>query len=135
VTVRIDPDCPFCRPEGELLYECHDVVAFLDQYPVTRGHALIVPRTHIQRWEDLDEIHQRALMRAITPVMMAVDDRQSSDASLWVEGFNVGFNDGAAAGQTIEHFHIHVIPRRAGDVEDPRGGIRWVIPGKANYWD
>lgn len=84
---------------------------------------------HIASVFDLSENEQAALWVLVAKVRAAVHERLQPD------GFNIGINDGTAAGQTIGHAHIHVIPRRNGDVPDPRGGIRWIIPDKAPYWD
>ncbi len=99
-----------------------------DAYPISQGHALVVPRQHVARLYDFPEDTQAALWQ------LASETRRRIDEELRPDGFNVGVNDGEAAGQTVMHAHIHVIPRWNGDVADPRGGIRWVIPEKARYW-
>ncbi|ESQ75492.1 DUF3427 domain-containing protein [Asticcacaulis sp. AC402] len=98
-----------------------------DAFPVTEGHLLLTPHRHIATWSDLHASEQTALIDGIETAKSLIKDRFS------VDGFNVGFNEGEAAGQTIPHFHIHVIPRRRGDMKDPRGGVRHVIPAKGNY--
>ena len=98
-----------------------------DAFPVTEGHLLITPHRHVPSWSELYAAEQAALTQAIAKAQAMISERWPAEA------FNVGFNDGAAAGQTIPHFHLHVIPRREGDVADPRGGVRHVIPGKGNY--
>ncbi len=98
-----------------------------DAFPVTEGHLLIVPHRHVPSWGDLQPSEQAAMLDGVGRAQALITERFSPD------GFNVGFNEGTAAGQTIPHFHIHVIPRRAGDMEDPRGGVRHVIPHKGNY--
>jgi len=100
--------------------------AFPDNYPVTRGHTLVVPRRHVTSVFSLDRDETSDLWSMVN---LVVDQLKLS-----CDSFNVGTNVGASAGQTIEHAHVHVIPRRDGDVSDPRGGIRWVIPEKARYW-
>jgi len=122
--------CPFCEPAPDRVALDGPLVRVLrDLYPVTSGHLLIVPHRHVARWSDATPAEQAALLdhvevaRALATVL---------DPS--IDGFNIGWNDGVAAGQTVMHLHVHVIPRRSGDVEDPRGGIRWVIPAKARYW-
>lgn len=88
---------------------------------------LVVPRRHVATWAELELSEVADVLRMIGKAQALLRDRHA------VDGFNVGFNEGAAGGQTVPHFHVHVIPRRLGDVEDPRGGVRHVIPGKGNY--
>lgn len=104
-------------------------MAFSDAYPVAEGHTLIIPRRHVASLFDLPEEEQASLWKLVALV------RGKLMAELKPDGFNVGVNDGLAAGQTVLHAHIHVIPRRKGDVADPRGGVRWIMPTKAKYWD
>jgi diadenosine tetraphosphate (Ap4A) HIT family hydrolase len=94
---------------------------------VTEGHLLLTPHQHVAIWSELHASEQAASIGAIEEAETLLNERFAPD------GFNVGFNQGAAASQNIDHFHIHVIPRRAGDVTDPRGGVRHVIPEKGNY--
>lgn len=122
--------CPFCQsPSGSVFYETSLVQALWDGFPVSPGHALIVPRRHVARWSEATPDERQELTSAIAEVQRIVQDLHHP------AGFNVGFNDGPAAGQTVSHLHIHVIPRYEGDVPDPRGGIRLVIPEKARYWE
>lgn len=93
------------------------------------GHALIAPRRHIASWFDATPEEQAEMIAALSGVKEQIEARHTP------AGYNVGINDGEAAGQTVGHLHLHVIPRYEGDVEDPRGGIRWVIPKRARYWD
>lgn len=102
--------------------------AFADRFPVSEGHALIVPRRHVARIEDLAEDEWRDLFGLARALCREVLTEPG------VDGYNLGVNSGAAAGQTVEHAHVHLIPRRVGDVPDPRGGIRHVIATKADYW-
>jgi diadenosine tetraphosphate (Ap4A) HIT family hydrolase len=118
--------CPFCRRVAEA--GDPPALAFDDGFPVTPGHRLVVPRRHVVRPEDLASEEWAALFEVVLGEMRAAANLEG------VAGVNVGINSGAAAGQTIEHAHVHVIPRRAGDVADPRGGVRWVIPARAPYW-
>jgi diadenosine tetraphosphate (Ap4A) HIT family hydrolase len=99
-----------------------------DGYPISPGHALLVPRRHIDTWFDASANERLGLFQGIDTARAAIRERHRPD------GFNVGMNIGAAAGQTVPHLHLHVIPRYAGDVEDPRGGVRWVVPERAAYW-
>jgi diadenosine tetraphosphate (Ap4A) HIT family hydrolase len=121
-------DCPFCsiNPNRVVFSSTHGE-AIWDSYPVSPGHLLIVPRRHASTWNELTDIEKSWAWSAVDQAIAAIRSRHSPD------GFNVGFNFGPAAGQTVRHFHLHVIPRYAGDVEDPRGGVRHVIPAKANY--
>lgn len=120
--------CPFCTLDpGRIAFSNEHVVAIWDIFPVSPGHLLIVPRRHAATWDDLDDVEKSAVWRSVDKGIEVVKRRHAPD------GFNVGFNFGEAAGQTIFHFHLHVIPRYEGDVPDPRGGVRHVIPAKANY--
>ena len=121
-------DCPFCDlPNADLVFESELLVGIRDRYPVSRGHTLLIPRRHIPTWFDASPFEQMAMVQAIAEV------KATLDAELGPDGYNVGFNSGAAAGQTVMHLHLHVIPRYDGDVPDPRGGVRGVIPAKQNY--
>jgi len=96
---------------------------------VTDGHMLVIPRKHVSSIYELAIEKQNAVWELVTQV------REHLLTGLKPDAFKIGVNDGLAAGQTIEHAHVHIIPRRKGDVPDPRGGIRWIIDDKANYWD
>jgi len=100
-----------------------------DAYPVSPGHTLIVPHRHIGSFFQTTEHEQRSLFACLR------EARSGLESEFSPFGWNIGINDGAVAGQTVPHLHIHLIPRFEGDVKDPRGGVRWVIPAKANYWD
>jgi diadenosine tetraphosphate (Ap4A) HIT family hydrolase len=122
--------CPFCSPPpGAVFHESPSVACLWDGFPVSAGHALIVPRRHVARWSEATPDERQELTSAIGEVQRIIGELHHP------AGFNVGFNDGPAAGQTVGHLHIHVIPRYEGDVSDPRGGIRLVIPDKARYWE
>ena len=103
------------------------MIAICDGYPVSPGHALVIPRRHIPSLFDATEPEQSALLSMVNSTKAIIDERHHPD------GYNIGVNVGAAAGQTVFHLHLHVIPRFVGDVKDPRGGVRHVIPAKANY--
>ncbi len=107
----------------------HNALAFAirDAYPVTDGHSLAIPRREIATWWEATADEQRALMDLVEDV------KRQLDAEFEPDGYNVGFNAGAAAGQTVPHLHLHVIPRHLGDMDDPRGGVRHVIPARGNY--
>ena len=121
-------ECIFCTPKAELLGENELAVAISAGYPVSPGHALIVPRRHEPDFFSLSADEQAALMALVNPVRTVLAERFAPDA------FNLGVNAGRAAGQTIQHVHLHVIPRYVGDVAEPRGGVRWVLPETARYW-
>ena len=122
-------DCIFCDLSPESVVASNSLaVAFRDRYPVTEGHTLVVPRRHVTDFFDMTTAEVSAVLQ------LAGDQRlqlQADDRT--IQGFNIGVNIGQASGQTISHCHLHLIPRRSGDVEDPRGGIRHVIPGKGYY--
>lgn len=102
--------------------------AIRDAFPVSPGHTLVVPRRLFASWFEATAEERAALFELVDGV------RQQLDASVNPpQGYNIGINVGATAGQTVAHLHVHVIPRYEGDVPDPRGGVRHVIPGKGNY--
>jgi diadenosine tetraphosphate (Ap4A) HIT family hydrolase len=103
-------------------------IALRDAFPVTEGHSLVIPKQHVVSLFDLDTEGQAALWQ------LAAEVRAKLVEEFHPAGFNFGVNDGPAAGQTVMHAHIHVIPRYTGDATDPRGGVRQIIPQKARYW-
>ena len=123
-------ECLFCQPlpPASVLAASDAFVAFFDGFPVTPGHTLVIPKRHVASLFDLPEPEHRELWAQVTEVRKRLAERFHPAA------FNIGVNDGTEAGQTVGHAHIHVIPRYAGDVPDPRGGIRWIIPARAKYW-
>jgi diadenosine tetraphosphate (Ap4A) HIT family hydrolase len=104
--------------------------AVSDKYPVSPGHTLIIPRRAVTRFQELNKTERAALVEWIVWVEQYLQRTLSPSP----DGFNLGLNDGPAAGQTIPQVHFHVIPRYGGDMSDPRGGVRWVKPDKAKYW-
>ena len=121
--------CPFCDPNRDRVFFEHPLVTGVwDAYPVSPGHALLIPRRHIATWFESSREEKAALIEAIEDAKVAIERLHSPDA------YNIGINIGRAAGQTIFHLHVHVIPRYHGDVSDPRGGVRHVIPTKGNYF-
>ncbi len=121
--------CQFCSlPESRVWFEHGSVFVFKDAYPISPGHTLIVPKRHVSSLFELDEQERQDLFQALERAknLLLTD--------LKPNGFNIGINDGVAAGQTVLHLHVHLIPRYIGDVADPRGGIRWIFPDKAKYW-
>ena len=124
-----DLPCPFCAIDASRI-EAQNAHAFWirDGFPVSPGHSLIIPKRHIASFFDATAQERDALLELLdaAKALMAAEHRP--------DGYNIGINDGAAAGQTVPHLHIHLIPRYAGDMTDPRGGVRWIIPDKADYW-
>jgi superfamily II DNA or RNA helicase/diadenosine tetraphosphate (Ap4A) HIT family hydrolase/HKD family nuclease/SOS-response transcriptional repressor LexA len=116
-------------PREEWLADNQLAFAFFDRFPVSPGHALVVTKRVVPTWFDATIEEQHALMELVNLVKQLLEERCSPRP----DGFNVGFNCGEAAGQTVMHLHIHVIPRYHGDLPDPRGGVRHVIPEKGNY--
>jgi len=121
--------CPFCNPDkyGTIIAESDGAFAIYDRYPVNSGHVLIIPKRHCPDYFDLLTIEQTSCWELVNLVKHVVDEKFRPD------GFNIGINNLQAAGQTIHHVHIHLIPRYHGDVDRPHGGIRGVIPGKKEY--
>jgi len=99
-----------------------------DGFPLTEGHSLVIPNQHVGSFFDLTVEVQTALLDLVKIARNELVDE------LGIVDVNVGINDGPLAGQTVPHCHIHLIPRRDGDIADPRGGVRWIIPNKADYW-
>jgi diadenosine tetraphosphate (Ap4A) HIT family hydrolase len=123
-----DKPCIFCSTAGEkLVAENALAQAVLDTYPVAPGHTLIVPRRHARTIWDLTEEEYAACFALVRAAKAIIAGRHRPD------GFNVGVNCEQAGGQSVWHAHIHLIPRYKGDVPDPRGGVRNVIPHKAHY--
>lgn len=123
-------NCPFCSlSASRVLHSTSHGRVLRDAYPVSDGHALVVPHRHVASLWDLTAEERAGLWALVDEVREALAASHGSD------DFNIGVNDGKAAGQTVSHAHIHVIPRYAGDVADPRGGIRWVVPERAAYWE
>lgn len=123
-------ECPFCHPESwRIRLETEVGRAIEDLFPVAEGHTLVIPRRHLRTIYDLPEEDQAALWELTRTV------RDDLVEELRPEGFTIGLNEGQAAGQSVDHAHIHVIPRFLGDVPDPTGGIRAIFPHRARYWE
>lgn len=121
--------CPFCSPNtARIVFEEADVFAYKDGFPVSSGHLLVIPKRHISSLLEASSEELNTIMAAIIKAQNFLKKEVSPD------GFNIGINEGYAAGQTVSHLHIHIIPRYKNDCADPRGGVRWVIPDKADYW-
>ena len=121
--------CPFCRLSRrvEIICETTTCVAFYDGYPVSPGHALIIPKRHVASYRDLSRQERYDMDDIREYVMHKIDEKYHPD------GYNVGININEAAGQSVFHCHMHIIPRYKGDVPNPKGGVRGVIPSKQNY--
>ena len=121
--------CIFCElPANRVIAYNELAYTIRDAYPVTKLHTLVIPRRHVQSYFELSQAEINA-----TTALLKEGQENIRETDPYVTGFNVGINDGAAAGQTVGHCHVHLIPRRADDVQDPRGGIRHTIPGKGYY--
>ena len=122
-------ECLFCnKPDNEKVFQNDLAYAARDGFPVTYMHTLIIPKRHVETNFDLTWEEKRACDELISLLKETIEAEDNT-----VQGFNIGMNAGECAGQTIFHCHIHLIPRRNGDMEDPRGGVRGVIPEKQHY--
>lgn len=124
--------CPFCNIENlinsdRIVYQDSTWIAIYDNYPVSKGHVLLIPKRHCTSYFDLNFIELESVSVTIGIIKKLLDKKFNPD------GYNIGMNCGEAAGQTVMHCHIHIIPRYNGDCENPRGGVRGVIPSKQNY--
>jgi diadenosine tetraphosphate (Ap4A) HIT family hydrolase len=121
--------CPFCSMDiSRLLISNQFAIAAADAFPVSEGHTLIIPKRHISSIFDTTEEELVHIFKLVTQT------RELLNEQFQPQGLNIGINDGVAAGQTVMHLHIHLIPRYKGDQSDPRGGVRWIFPDKAKYW-
>lgn len=121
--------CPFCTlPAERIAGENTHAIWIRDGFPVSPGHSLVIPRRHVGSFFEVTEYERAALLALLDQA------KEITNTEFQPDGYNIGINDGAAAGQTVPHLHIHLIPRFTGDLPDPRGGVRWVIPAKADYW-
>jgi diadenosine tetraphosphate (Ap4A) HIT family hydrolase len=122
--------CSFCNLDKSRIILANDhAIAIYDGFSISPGHSLVAPRRHISSFFEATKEEQAAMLELLDKL------RQLLLKDLIIDGFNIGINDGIAAGQTVMHLHIHLIPRYAGDMDDPRGGVRWIFPDKAVYWD
>ena len=122
-------ECPFCNQERlEIIARSQNFFVIYDKTPVTPGHSLIIPDRHIADALELSPAEINEVWGLVQKMRRKLLEDDPS-----ISGFNLGFNSGVDAGQTIFHVHIHLIPRRHGDVEKPRGGVRGVIPARQNY--
>ena len=121
--------CPFCSiKDDRIVGRLGTAFAIRDGFPVSPGHTLIIPRRHIGSLFGIPGSDLLDLLQLLAQTKAALDREFQPD------GYNIGVNDGAAAGQTVPHLHLHLIPRYRGDQPDPRGGVRWIFPDKADYW-
>jgi diadenosine tetraphosphate (Ap4A) HIT family hydrolase len=126
---KVMKNCPFCNlSETRIIQRNSTGLCIRDGFPISSGHTLIIPHRHVGSFFELTDVERSDLLKLLDWAKLQLTQAYHPD------GWNVGINDGAAAGQTVPHLHIHLIPRYTGDVADPRGGVRWVIPDKANYW-
>ena len=122
-------DCIFCNKEKlNIIYEDDIFYVIRDAYPVTKDHTLIILNNHNKSYFDL---RHKDILQLYDVIKFQKETLMANDQS--ITGFNIGINQGKDAGQTVMHLHIHLIPRRKGDVDDPRGGVRGVIPFKQKY--
>jgi len=119
--------CPFCNIDREFILDSDLCFAVYDRFPVSEGHILVIPKRHVKDYFNLNKEEIDRIWGMVTQVKDLIDSKNNP------QGYNIGFNVGESAGQTIKHVHIHVIPRYKGDMEDPTGGVRHVIPGKGKY--
>ncbi|MDO9066996.1 MAG: HIT family protein [Deltaproteobacteria bacterium] len=132
--------CPFCILDTTRIIAANGhAIAIYDGFPVSPGHMLIIPKRHIVSFFEATRDEQAAMLDLLAEMrQLLLNPSQPpfvKGRSLQIpDGFNIGINDGIAAGQTVMHLHIHLIPRYAGDAADPRGGVRWIMPETAPYW-
>ena len=119
-------NCMFCNPT-DIVINGEYVYSRFDGYPVSEGHCLIIPKRHVNSIDELSDVELKDLYVVLHQTKILLIETYLPD------GFNIGINEGEAAGQTIPHLHIHLIPRYEGDVVCPRGGVRGVIPSKKEY--
>lgn len=128
-TIPTEAPCLFCTISVERVVAENELAfAIRDGFPVTPLHTLVIPKRHVLDFFGLTPAELQACSILLNDLKTAIDLEDPA-----VAGFNIGMNAGAAAGQTIFHCHVHLIPRRVGDVENPRGGVRHLIPGKGHY--
>jgi diadenosine tetraphosphate (Ap4A) HIT family hydrolase len=124
------PNCPFCALPIDRITDSNEFgVVIRDGFPVSPGHTLVMPKRHIGSWFEISKEEQTGLLELLDRAKTTLQIEFSPD------GYNIGINDGPAAGQTVPHLHIHLMPRYKSDQKDPRGGVRWIIPEKAKYWE
>ena len=115
-------------PKERVIDSNHHGMVIRDGFPISPGHTLVIPNRHIGSFFELSPDERQSLLELLDAAKLVLDSELKPD------GYNIGINDGPSAGQTVPHLHIHLIPRYNGDQTDPRGGVRWIIPEKADYW-
>ena len=121
--------CIFCNPrEDEVLAENEHALLIKDNSPVSEGHCLIIPKRHVKNNFEINKEENQAFFELIKKAKSLIEAK-----GLNPDGYNIGSNNGIAAGQSVFHLHIHIIPRYNGDVRNPKGGIRQVLPKTAQY--
>ncbi|MDD4531539.1 MAG: HIT family protein [Candidatus Pacebacteria bacterium] len=127
----MEKDCFFCeiqkKKDDKIIIDNQSFFSRYDDFPVTPGHCEIIAKNHIVSFFELTSKQLADFYELLQKTRLIIDDKFNPDS------YNIGINEGEAAGRTIQHLHIHLIPRYKGDVENPRGGVRNVIPGKGNY--
>ena len=125
-------NCPFCEIINNdiqrIIFQNDLAIVLRDGYPISNGHTLIIPKRHVDSYFSITKEERNAIFELVEQTKKDIDNEFKPDA------YNIGINDGVEAGQTVPHLHIHLIPRYKGDAEDPRGGVRWLFPDKADYW-
>ena len=123
-------DCPFCNlPFERQLDQCDLTWTLSDEFPISLGHTLIIPKRHFDTYFLATAEELVAINEAITRAKILIDGEFAPD------GYNIGINNGVAAGQTVFHLHLLFSRRYDRDIAEPRGGVRWILPEKAKYWD
>ena len=126
---NLENNCHFCTiARDQIILERPLALAKRDGYPLTKGHTLIIPRRHVASFFDCTAEERQAMLELLDEAKAVLDKAHAPD------GYNIGLNNGAAAGQTVMHVHMHLIPRYQNDTTDPRGGVRWIFPDRAKYW-
>lgn len=123
--------CIFCddfTTNKKSLFENELTSAYFDEFPVSKGHILIITKRHVPTFFDTTREEQMAMLELLDKCKKYLDNKYNPS------GYNIGLNCGSDAGQSVMHVHMHLIPRYSGDVDNPRGGVRGVIPNKKNYW-
>lgn len=121
--------CAFCTlPPPRILIETGLAIVIRDGFPISPGHTLVIPKRHVASFFEITHEERNELLALLDFAKSQLDNEY------YPAGYNIGINDGTAAGQTVPHLHIHLIPRYTGDLPDPRGGVRWIMPEKADYW-
>ena len=121
--------CVFCvLKKSRIIFDTNYSLVIRDGFPVSDGHTLVIPKRHIPSIFEATPEEQADILATLE------EAKKQLDETLNPNGYNIGINDGISAGQTVMHLHVHLIPRYSGDQDDPRGGVRWIFPGKADYW-